>query len=146
MSKSYLTKQLFVLIQFICIFVLVIFGTVFKLDWGLIAQLIALFIGIWAIQSVGQNNWSVYPVPNENSSISTRGIYKFVRHPMYLGVLLFCWPIALRDLETWSLMVALTLNITLIFKIVYEEHLLQHKHPSYNKTFASTKRLIPFIW
>lgn len=146
MKTSYLIKQSFVFVQFTCIFTLLFFGPVFRLDWGLVAQMLALFIGFWAIKSVGQNNWSVYPVPNESSTISTKGIYIYVRHPMYLGVLLFCWPIALRGLETWALVVATTLNLTLIFKIFYEERLLQQKHPEYHSTFSKTKRLIPFVW
>ena len=146
MNKVNLTKQIFVLLQFTSILLLVIAGNTWSLDWGLLIQLLAVAIGLWAIKSVGQNNWSIYLVPNDNSSVSTTGIYRFIRHPMYLAVLLFCWPIALRNLEVWALITAVVLTATLLLKIYYEERLLQEKHSDYKTRFAKTKRLLPFIW
>jgi protein-S-isoprenylcysteine O-methyltransferase Ste14 len=146
MHKVNILKQTFVFFQFVSILILVIFGNVLVWDWGLLLQVLAVFIGIWAIKSVGKNNWSVYPVPNDESSIASGGIYKFIRHPMYLAVLLFCWPIALRSLEVWALITALVLTGTLVLKIFYEERLLEEKHTEYKSLFSKTKRLIPFVW
>jgi len=69
--------------------VLSYFGDVLAFDILFVVQVLALILGIWAIRSVGENNWSVYPVPNEGSTISTLGAYRYVRHPMYLALLLF---------------------------------------------------------
>ena len=139
-------KQIFVLLQFISIGILLVFGNVLGLDLGGVFQMLAVLLGVWAIKSVGQNNWSVYPVPNEESSISQKGVYAYVRHPMYIAVLAFCWPIAIRTLATWAFAVAGTLTLTLVMKILFEEKQIVAKHPEYEAYAAKTKRLIPFIW
>ncbi|NNJ56000.1 MAG: isoprenylcysteine carboxylmethyltransferase family protein [Bacteroidia bacterium] len=140
-------KQIFVLMQFVCIGILAFFSELIALDVILILQIAAIIFGIWAVRSVGQNNWSVYPVPNLESSITRVGPYKFVRHPMYTSLIFFFLPPALRANSSFSWIVYSVLVITLILKIHFEERQLLKKHPEYSEFKKSTKkRVIPFLW
>ena len=107
----------------------------------------AIAFGIWAIKSVGEANWSVYPTPNKGSIISEREAYKIVRHPMYTALVLFFLPVALRANGFYSWTIYGVLVITLILKIIYEEKQLLVKHTEYADFKKITKkRLIPYIW
>ena len=140
-------KHLFVLSQFICIAILCYFGHVLAIDLIFNIQLVALEFGVWAIKSVGENNWSVYPIPNQTSSISALGAYRIVRHPMYTALLLFFLPIALRADGFFSWTIYGVLIFTLILKIIFEEKQLTKKHSEYADFKKVTKkRLIPFVW
>ena len=140
-------KHIFVFLQFLCMTVLSYFGDVLAFDILFVVQVLALILGIWAIRSVGENNWSVYPVPNEGSTISTLGAYRYVRHPMYLALLLFFTVVAFRANGPFSWTVYGVLWITLVTKILVEEHKIVQKHAEYTPYKRVTKkRLIPFVW
>ena len=140
-------KHIFVFFQFLCIALLAFFGDVIVFDLGLILQVVAIAFGIWAVRSVGQNNWSVYPIPNEESSISARGAYKYVRHPMYTSIIFFFLPIMFRT-TIWPVwLIYGLLVLTLVLKIRFEEKQILTKHPEYAKFKKVTKnRLVPFVW
>jgi protein-S-isoprenylcysteine O-methyltransferase Ste14 len=112
-----------------------------------ILQIAASILGIWAIRSVGENNWSVYPIPNEESDISAKGAYKIIRHPMYTALILFFLPVAIRADGFYSWSVYIFLVLTLLVKVLYEERQIFKKHPEYaNYKTVTKKRLVPFIW
>jgi protein-S-isoprenylcysteine O-methyltransferase Ste14 len=140
-------KHIFVFFQFLCIAILAFVGNVVVFDLGLILQVAALAFGIWAVQSVGQNNWSVYPIPNKESSVAAKGAYKYVRHPMYTSLIFFFLPMQVRLNDWFSCLVYAILVITLILKIWFEEKQISAKHPEYVAFKKVTKqRLVPFIW
>ena len=140
-------KHIFVLSQFLCIALLTYFGHVLAIDVVFIMQVAAAALGMWAVRSVGDNNWSVYPTPNEESSISARGPYQHVRHPMYTALLLFFLPVALRADGPFSWSIYGVLVFTLVLKILFEERQLLHKHADYAEFKKVTKkRLIPYVW
>ena len=110
-------------------------------------QVASVALGIWAVKSVGENNWSVYPIPNQESSISALGAYQLVRHPMYTALVLFFLAVALRTDGWFSWLTYGVLVVTLILKILFEEKQMLLKHPEYgNFKKVTKKRLIPFIW
>jgi protein-S-isoprenylcysteine O-methyltransferase Ste14 len=140
-------KHIFVLSQFISIALLSYFGNVLAFDWYVMLQLVGVALGIWAVRSVGENNWSVYPTPNEGSSISDSRAYKLVRHPMYTALILFFLPVALRADGWFSWILYGVLVFTLVVKILFEERQLIKKHTEYTDFKKVTKkRLIPFMW
>jgi len=140
-------KHIFVLSQFSSIALLSYFGNVLTFDWYIRLKIVVVALGIWAVRSVGENNWSVYPTPNEGSSISATGAYKYVRHPMYTALILFFLPVALRADGFFSWTIYGVLILTLIVKIIFEERQLIKKHTDYTHFKKVTKkRLIPFVW
>jgi protein-S-isoprenylcysteine O-methyltransferase Ste14 len=140
-------KHIFVLSQFLSIGLLSYFGHVLAFDWYFILQLAGVALGIWAVRSVGENNWSVYPTPNKGSSITDSRAYKMVRHPMYTALILFFLPVALRADGWFSWILYGALVFTLVIKILFEESQMVLKHPEYSEFKKETKkRLIPYLW
>ncbi len=84
---------------------------------------------------------------DEGQKVADTGVYRMVRHPMYLSLLLLFSGIALW-LESWT---AVLLNVpfllVLIVRILVEEKKLQEALPGYCEYMKKVKyRLLPFVW
>ena len=83
----------------------------------------------------------------EGHTVITTGPYKIVRHPMYLGLIIFMvgWCLALGSL--FSLIFVALIVIGLIIRIVFEDKMLHAELEGYKEYAQKTKKkLIPFIW
>lgn len=80
-------------------------------------------------------------------TVTKAGPYRFVRHPMYLGMILMfnLSPIALGS--WWGLLAGAPFPIALIVRISHEEEMLTEGLPGY-RTYKQQvpHRLIPFLW
>ena len=107
---------------------------------------ISIFLGIWALLSMGLNNLSVFPKPKDNIKIRINGPYKIIRHPMYTAVILFSLGMLFMN-PVWSMYVAVFLLIAdLVSKLRYEEKKLQKRFEEYNEYKTTTYCIIPFIY
>jgi protein-S-isoprenylcysteine O-methyltransferase Ste14 len=110
--------------------------------WALLAA--GLAVGAWALAANRPGNFNVRPEPKEGGTLVTHGPYRWVRHPMYLAVLLamaaFC---AAGDAWQWALWAALL--AVLAAKALREERQLPLFHPGYADYRARTRAIVPFI-
>ncbi len=75
------------------------------------------------------------------------GLYAYVRHPMYLGVLPFLAGIALWLESYTNLIATFVILVILIVRIVVEEKILRKTLPGYTEYMENVRyRLVPFIW
>ena len=105
---------------------------------------LALFT--WAIGSLGGDNFTILPDPRQGNTLSQRGIYRFVRHPMYTAVLLCGIAVSFGapSLARW---IALSVcAVVLLSKVRYEEGLLAARHPEYPQRMKGVARLLPGVW
>ena len=70
-------------------------------------------------------NLSPFPSPKSNSSLISTGIYRYIRHPIYAGILLSMMGYALYLMSVFKLFITLVLWIVFYFKSNLEERLLQ---------------------
>lgn len=83
----------------------------------------------------------------ENQKVISTGMYKIVRHPMYLATLLMFLPMPIILGSIWGLIPTLIYPIAIIIRIKNEEKLLSAELDGYEEYKTKTKyRLIPFIW
>ena len=83
----------------------------------------------------------------EDQKVIDTGLYGIVRHPMYTATLLLflSMPLVLGSLI--SFFVFLLYPILIVFRIIYEEKLLEKELKGYTDYKKKVKyRLIPFIW
>ncbi|MEO1059803.1 MAG: isoprenylcysteine carboxylmethyltransferase family protein [Actinomycetota bacterium] len=86
------------------------------------------------------------PVPVEDGRLRTGGPYRFVRHPIYSGVLVIVVGLTLRS-GSWPTVVVAAL--TLVFfhlKAAWEERRLTERYPGYPEYAARTPRFVPRPW
>lgn len=134
-----------VTLQFALIALLLLLLTLSLNTVVLITQGLAILIGLWAVQAMHLGNFNIVPDPKPDAQVVTRGPYQFIRHPMYLSILLFFIPLIITNLHWINLAVYGALFITLFIKLTYEERLLNEKLKDYADYQKVTKKLIPFI-
>jgi len=81
-----------------------------------------------------------------NEGLLTHGIYKIVRHPQYLGIILLALGLSIRSLRPISLIAWITLLFGyLILASLEEKSLLEIYRSEYEKYSEKTPFLIPFL-
>jgi protein-S-isoprenylcysteine O-methyltransferase Ste14 len=94
------------------------------------------------------NNWSLSLQIRNNQTLVTSGIYKYIRHPMYLSILVWCLSLVFLLHNYLACLLPLILFVALIIsRLPKEEKMMMEK---FNGLYAEHKRksfrLIPFIY
>ena len=135
-----------VLVQFVCIAVLVLGGSWLLPWWAWLLFALGIIVFLLAAFSLGNNNITVMPAPREGNSLTKRGIYGQVRHPMYLSVLLCGVAVALGVPSLWRWAALAAVVVDLVLKIRHEERRLTALHPEYPQVMMGVSRIIPGVW
>lgn len=113
----------------------------------LVAIAVAGSLAVWALASMTRGTFRVMPEPGDSAHLTTRGPYRWIRHPMYSSVLLGC--AGLVGLSPWwplALLAWLALSAILLMKIRHEERLLRQRYADYTDYADATARLLPGLW
>ena len=95
---------------------------------GSISSLLAsLFFIIGGALQLGPN-LTPFPKPTSDNQLRTDGVYKLVRHPIYGGLLFFCFGVAGITNSAPRFFLSLTLLLVLDSKVRAEEAWLRGKH------------------
>jgi protein-S-isoprenylcysteine O-methyltransferase Ste14 len=123
----------------------VLLDSAFQTWWTTSMATSAIALGVWAIVSMGRKTVNVSPALRPTARMIIRGPYRFVRHPMYTALALFCGAIMLSDLSLLAIELWVALLIVLAIKTAYEEGMLKRRFPEYEQYAKRTKRYLPFI-
>lgn len=134
-------------------------------DWtyALMATVLPLFLApapdhiswIWfTVQCIGEGiamtgllslNRSLGVVP-ANRGVKTRGMYRFVRHPIYCGYTIIDVAMVMQNFTYWNVAIAGTHLVVQSLRLLCEERFLL-RDPTYADYAARVKwRLFPAIW
>jgi protein-S-isoprenylcysteine O-methyltransferase Ste14 len=111
---------------------------------GLILYTLGLAIAVSARIQLGQN-WSDI----EKSFVArshllvARGLYRFVRHPIYTGDLMLLAGLELT-LNSWAVVAVIPLMFYVRMQAVKEERKLLDSLPGYQQYYSQTSRFLPF--
>ena len=86
---------------------------------------------------------SVHPEPTSRAALRTGGPYRFVRHPIYSGVLLFAAGIAATAGSVLAVLAFGALVGLLSLKARFEERLLARRFAGYAEYARVTPRFVP---
>ena len=136
---------LFVLVGFMGFY----FRSTFHLPGSGIAGFVLLagggLVGLAGVLAIGRG-LTPFPKPALGTRLVTTGIYRFIRHPLYLAVLLGAsgWGFVR---ESWpALASALALGVFLNAKAGHEERYLLLQFPDYRAYAVRVRRFIPGVW
>jgi protein-S-isoprenylcysteine O-methyltransferase Ste14 len=71
----------------------------------------------------------ISPIPKPGAELIVVGIYKWFRHPMYLGVMFIGTGFLLNNFNIASTIIWVVLLVNMIIKARYEDELLLIRHP-----------------
>jgi protein-S-isoprenylcysteine O-methyltransferase Ste14 len=115
------------------------------------AGIACLAVGLWYFHRSHADlgtNWSVTLEVREKHQLVTHGIYRRVRHPMYMALFLYSVGQVLA-LPNWVAGPSYLLAFGLLFvlRIGPEERMMREQFGAdYDAYVARTKRLIPGVW
>lgn len=145
MEKTY--SNILVTVQFMAIALMVATGPWLADTWYLLViELLGVALGVYAIMVMRIGNFNVRPVVKEQGQLVTHGPYRFIRHPMYMAIILTLTPLLIDFFSCFRLGVMLVLLLNLIFKQLFEEGLLKAHFPGYEEYMQRSHRMIPFIF
>lgn len=138
--------NLYVVVQFICMGMLLYIYGFFCNSYLILFQLLAVLLALWSFLQFKRGNFSIGPLPKQESELIKSGPYQLIRNPMYLSLLIYFGVFLIEDFNWFGLNFYLWLLLTLILKLHFEESLLKQKFPLQSAYFSETKRLIPYLY
>jgi protein-S-isoprenylcysteine O-methyltransferase Ste14 len=110
-----------------------IFGYVVLVLWAMISN--AYFTAVVRIQTERQH------------TVATTGPYRFVRHPGYVGTILFYLSTPFVLNSRWALIPSILAAVVLLIRTAKEDKTLQEELPGYKEYAERVRyRLLPGIW
>jgi protein-S-isoprenylcysteine O-methyltransferase Ste14 len=104
-----------------------------------------LLIAVWARLALG-GNWSSFVAVKENHELVRRGPYRFVRHPIYSGLLLMLLATALAVGRAGALVGFALCFLSCWIKLRQEEELMLRYFPTeYPAYKAEVNALVPYV-
>ncbi|MCX6320414.1 MAG: isoprenylcysteine carboxylmethyltransferase family protein [Bacteroidia bacterium] len=122
-------------------------GTSIFLWIGVLILCLGLLLRYWSIHVLGKNFRTTIEL-EKGQKVIQRGPYKWIRHPSYSGIILFCIGYGLIAQNWLSLIIVVSLpTIALLYRIkIEEEELTKGMGDEYKEYKKKTKKLIPGIW
>jgi len=106
------------------------------------AEVVGILLMVVAAASLGRGLTAV-PLPNARAVLRTGGLYRFMRHPIYTGLLLFALARSLVSGSPLTASVCLLLVVLINAKARWEERHLAERFPGYRAYCARTPRFVP---
>ena len=112
---------------------------------GALLCIAGLGVALWARVILGRN-WSGVVTLKEGHELVERGPYRFVRHPIYTGILTMSFATALVLGHLAGFVGTLLMFVSFWIKLGHEEKLMLQQFPDrYAAYQRRAKRLIPFL-
>jgi len=109
---------------------------------GLFLELMGAVVVLAAFLSLNRS----FGIAPENRGIKTKGLYRFVRHPMYLGYLLTETGFLLGNFSTYNVLIFVAAGLFLVLRLMAEERFLK-RDPVYESYMKKAPwKLIPLIF
>ncbi len=101
--------------------------------------------GVWAIRALGKS-LTAFPKPIEGGALVTVGPYRYVRHPIYTGLILGTLGWALLRANLLGVGLALALFMFFDLKSRQEERWLVQAYGGYDAYRRRVRKLIPWVY
>lgn len=112
---------------------------------GLVILGVGGLLGTWGMIALGRN-LTPFPKPIEGGSLVTEGPYRFVRHPIYAGLIFGTLGWALFRSNLLGVVLAVALFAFFDLKSRREERWLVESYAGYEAYRGQVRKLIPFLY
>jgi protein-S-isoprenylcysteine O-methyltransferase Ste14 len=154
MMTSHQKSRNFALVQiiFLCVFAVIVMfvpgvplfqgGAASRADGGVLcaAGLVLLLSAFGPLRRAIQ----IAPEPRPGASLVTTGIYRWLRHPIYTGIVIVTVGLFLRKPTLLIAIAGAGVIVILLVKVRFEETLLLERYPEYSAYRRRTWGVVPF--
>jgi protein-S-isoprenylcysteine O-methyltransferase Ste14 len=112
---------------------------------GTVVTLLGLLFSGWARIHLG-GNWSSTVTVKEDHTLITSGPYRYVRHPIYTGMLVALFGTALAIGAAYGFIGTALILLGFVIKLRAEEERMRETFPEYDDYARHTARLIPGVY
>lgn len=155
-AEARTTQKIVVTVAFADLFVMMAFSAFdHRMGWSTVPVwlcllgdvLIAAGLSI-AMRVIIENSYAAATVTVESGQeVTSGGLYRFVRHPMYVGNVIMMLGIPLALGSYWGLLFVIPGVAALVLRILDEERLLTEELPGYRNYVQRVRyRLTPYVW
>lgn len=85
------------------------------------------------------------PVPNSSGRLTTHGLYRYCRHPIYSGILVIVTGLMIGSGSLWVVALGVLTIVFFNAKANWEESQLARRFPAYESYVAATPRFVPRV-
>ncbi|ORW86646.1 hypothetical protein AWB92_25085 [Mycobacterium sp. IEC1808] len=155
-AETRAAQKVIITSSFLVLFAMMAFSALdHRMGWSTVPVWLSLFGDVLVAAGLGlamlviiQNSYAAATVTVEaGQKVASGGVYKFVRHPMYVGnvIMMVGMPMALGSY--WGLLFVIPGVAVLVFRILDEEKLLIQDLPGYRDYAQHVRyRLVPNVW
>ena len=114
---------------------------------GLLLDFAGIGFAIWARLAL-RDNWSgLVMTVKEGHELVRNGPYAWVRHPIYLGLIVASVGTALTIGSIWSYLAIALIVVSLLVRIITEDRMMrEHFREAHDEYASKTHRLFPYVW
>lgn len=105
-----------------------------------------IILALWSFYNMGSESFSPFPEPKKNNKFVESGPYKYIRHPMYTGMILIALTLFISNMSIVSFTVLAIFLYIIDEKATVEEKFLTDLHSQYKTYQEITKKFIPFVY
>ncbi len=109
---------------------------------GAAVMIFGAVILIWALLQL-RENLRVFPTPVEGGHLVDTGIFRYIRHPIYSGIIFMALGYAIYNSSFNHLVMALVIFLFFYIKARYEEQRLAQVYPEYEDYKLRTGMFLP---
>ena len=117
----------------------------FQLPVAVALFALSAFTGMAGVVALGKNR-TAFPTPLPDGELISTGIYRVVRHPLYLSLMLWAISWALFWRSTVGIGFTVVASIFFDFKARDEERRLRANHPEYTDYARRVRRFVPGVY
>ena len=112
--------------------------------WTLGLQIAGILLILWARLTFGRRSFHAGSTPTAGG-LETRGPYRWVRHPIYAGVLLMLAGALAAHRELYTLVAVAVAVAAIGVRIWSEEREVSRRYSEYADYARRTRRLVPWL-
>lgn len=91
------------------------------------------------------SNLTPLPTPKSSGELVIGGVYKYIRHPIYSGIIIAAFGISLYSYSIPRFIITAVLYFFFRYKSQYEESMLIEKYKGYRDYMQNTGRFFPLL-